>query len=86
MSTANKKLQALALAAVLGLVSVGAAQAASKINECRKITKPGSYVLVRNLPGSNGLRADGSCLVIAANHVTLDLGGYEIRATAKVTA
>ena len=74
MSISKGSLQLLALAAVLSLVSAGAAQAATKISNCGKITKPGSYVLVRNLPGSTGLRADGSCLVIKANHVTLDQG------------
>ncbi len=79
MSISKGSLQALALAVVLSLVSAGAAEAATKISNCGKITKPGSYVLVRNLPGSTGLRANGSCLVIKANHVTLDLGGYQIK-------
>jgi hypothetical protein len=41
-----------------------------KITHCRAIHKPGSYVVTKNLT------ATGSCIVIKANNVTLDLGGF----------
>jgi hypothetical protein len=41
-----------------------------KISKCTKITKPGSYLVTRNLT------AVGDCLVLEARNVTLDLGGW----------
>ena len=53
------------------MLAAGPALAAG-ISKCTKITKPGSYVLTRNLT------ARGDCLVVAASFVTLDLGGFVI--------
>ena len=44
----------------------------NRISKCGTISKPGSYVLTRNLT------ANGDCLVVAANFVTIDLGGWVI--------
>lgn len=41
-----------------------------KISKCRIIKKPGSYVVTQNLT------AEGDCIIIKADHVTLDLGGF----------
>ena len=49
----------------------------AQINKCTKITKPGFYVLTRNLT------ATGDCLVVAANFVTIDLGGWVITSTGR---
>jgi hypothetical protein len=49
-----------------------------QIHECRRIDEPGSYALMRNLPGDEGLLPDGDCLLIAADFVTLDLNGWTI--------
>ena len=62
---------------VVALVASGAALAsgpalAASINKCTTIGKPGSYVLTRNLT------AAGDCLVVAADFVTIDLGGWVI--------
>jgi hypothetical protein len=63
---------ALTLGAAV-LVSGRAAQAEPiAINTCQHITKPGSYVLARNLSST------GNCLVIAASSVTIDLAGFSI--------
>src|SRR5438132_5860019 len=44
----------------------------SKIGSCQTITQPGSYVVTKNLV------AAGDCLVLKANYVSLDLGGFVI--------
>ncbi len=46
---------------------------ATVITGPQTITAPGSYVL------GNNIRARGDCIVIAADFVTLDLGGFTIR-------
>jgi hypothetical protein len=66
-----------AVPAVVTLVASGVALAsgpalAASINKCTTIAKPGSYVLTRNLS------AAGDCLVVAADFVTIDLGGWVI--------
>ena len=43
------------------------------ITACQTISQPGAYVLAANL--SN---AEGSCLVITASFVTIDLQGFTI--------
>ncbi len=61
------------LAVLLGLnLGSGEALAAgpTKITKCQTITQPGSYLV------DNNLTATGDCLVIAADFVTLDLGGF----------
>src|SRR5262245_49671589 len=48
------------------------------ITDCQVISEPGAYQLVNNLPGPAGLLDDIDCLVVAANDVTIDLGGFVI--------
>ena len=47
-----------------------AAVATDKINQCKTITQSGSYVVTKNL------NANGDCLVIQADFVTIDLDGF----------
>lgn len=71
--------------AVFGLVIAGTAHAQTKINDCTTITEPGSYVVTKNIratstnlippPVGNELP---SCILIAADFVTLDLAGFTI--------
>jgi hypothetical protein len=65
-----------ALVASGAALSSGSALAAS-INKCTTIGKPGSYTLTRNLRATGG-----DCLVVAADFVTIDLGGWRSPATA----
>jgi hypothetical protein len=59
---------------VLGLgVCAGQATAQDKIQKCGPITSSGSYVL------GNNLTTTDDCLVIQADFVTIDLGGFVIR-------
>jgi Right handed beta helix region len=70
------KAKSLVVAAtvVLGLgVCAGQATAQDKIQKCGPITSPGSYVLGNNLTSTD------ECLVIQADFVTIDLGGFLIR-------
>jgi len=59
---------------LLGLLGLGSVEALaagpSKITKCQTITQSGSYAV------ENNLTATGDCLVIAADFVTLDLGGF----------
>lgn len=64
-------LAALALASVAS----GAAAGPTKINSCTTITKPGAYIVTRNINASAAL---GDCIVIDQSHVTLNLGGFVI--------
>ena len=58
---------------IAGVIALGAGPAlGAQINKCTKITKPGSYVVTRNLT------AVGDCLVVTAAPVTIDLGGWAI--------
>jgi hypothetical protein len=50
------------------------------IGGCRTIDQPGSYQLVGNLT------ADGNCLVVTADGVTIDLGGFAITGNGTGTA
>jgi hypothetical protein len=64
----------LALGALI-FVSGAGAQEPIKITACQTISQPGSYRLANNLPPvPPGL----SCLVITADFVTIDLGGFSI--------
>jgi hypothetical protein len=64
----------LALGALI-FVSRAGAQEPTKITACQTISQPGSYRLANNLPPiPPGL----SCLVITANFVTIDLGGFSM--------
>jgi len=46
-----------------------------EIEKCQTIDKPGSYKLVKNLTFSG---TTGTCLVITANFVAIDLAGFTI--------
>ncbi|MFQ5565278.1 MAG: hypothetical protein ACE5EU_02845 [Paracoccaceae bacterium] len=67
------------LASLLALSLTGVASEAAarpkSINSCTTITKPGAYVVARNI---NGSAAAGDCIVIDQSHVTLNLGGMVI--------
>lgn len=93
----TNKLCTLFFSVLLGNVSVGYTSAASAgpipdvfsnalealipdarerlITNCRAITQPGAYSLIRNLSST------GDCLIIKANHVTIDLNGFVISGT-----
>ena len=60
----------LTVGAVLHARDVGAQP--TDIRDCRPIAEPGSYVLTRNVT------ATADCLVVTANFVTIDLGGFVI--------
>ncbi len=64
------------LALILGANSTeGVAKGPSgptQIKSCGTLSEPGSYVVVQNLT------ATGDCLVIAADFVTIDLGGFTL--------
>ena len=64
------------LALILGVNSTeGVAKGPSgptQIKSCGTLSEPGSYVVVQNLT------ATGDCLVIAADFVTIDLGGFTL--------
>jgi hypothetical protein len=65
----------LALGALI-FVSGAGAQEPTKITACQTISQPGSYRLANNLAAiPPGLPA---CLVITANFVTIDLGGFSM--------
>ncbi len=63
---------AVLLALSLGAYLPEAAAAPTRINSCQTITQSGSYELTRNLT------AAGDCIILAANFVTVDLGGFTI--------
>jgi parallel beta-helix repeat protein len=43
-----------------------------KIQQCQTLSRPGAYVVARNLS------AAGDCLVVATSNVSIDLGGFNI--------
>lgn len=51
----------------------------TKINNCTTITERGSYELANNLETCKTKGGVSDCLVIAANFVTIDLRGFEMR-------
>jgi hypothetical protein len=60
----------------VSVIALGAGSAlGAPISKCTTISKPGFYELTRNLT------AEGDCLVVAADFVTLDLGGWVIAGT-----
>ena len=48
-----------------------------KITQCQTISQPGSYELANNLPPI-GVAPPGTCLVITASFVSIDLAGFTI--------
>ena len=72
-----KKTRLRAAPALVGVIAsvtaLGAGPAlGASLSKCTTITKPGSYVLTRNLT------AVGNCFVVGADFVTIDLGGWAI--------
>ena len=47
-----------------------------KILKCAVITTPGFYRLIKNLPAGGGLLANGNCIEVTVDNVTIDLAGY----------
>lgn len=76
-------LMVLLAAALLG-ASPGtvAAQSATKINKCKAISKPGSYIVTRNLPSGSGLKGN-DCITVRGDFVTIDLGGFVLTGNRK---
>jgi len=75
----------LALGAII-LAPGGGAQARdgreegpTEIENCQTISQPGSYKLVNNIAASLPPDGTADCLVITADFVTIDLGGFAIR-------
>ena len=68
---------ALAVAGVI-LAPWGAvrAEGATEIEKCQTISQPGSYKLVNNLTFRS--TTGGTCLLITADFVTIDLAGFTI--------
>ncbi len=61
-----------ALALLAAALQTMPAVAADKINQCKTITQSGSYVVTKNL------NANGDCIVVKADFVTIDLDGFLI--------
>jgi hypothetical protein len=72
----------ITLAAVLAFgPTISSAKAQTEINQCQLLLSSGSYLLTAPLPQNTpppqpGTR--GGCLIVAANHITIDLGGWSI--------
>lgn len=76
----------LLAAAILGAFpGLAAAQSATAIKKCKAISKPGSYVVTRNLPSKSGLKGN-DCLIVRSNFVTIDLGGFVLTGNRKGSA
>ncbi|HEX3061821.1 MAG TPA: right-handed parallel beta-helix repeat-containing protein, partial [Usitatibacter sp.] len=65
----NFFVRALVLLACLASIDAAAARV---LNTCTTISDPGPYVLGRNIT------ANGDCFVVAADFVTVDLGGFVV--------
>ena len=70
----KKALFPIALGAIL-FASTAGAREPTPIKACQTISQPGSYEL------ANNLTANGDCLVITADFVTIDLAGFAISGT-----
>ena len=46
-----------------------------EIEKCQTISKPGSYKLVKNISPTSSTSTNGTCLVITASFVSINLGG-----------
>jgi hypothetical protein len=62
----------LLIIVVLMVTFLGACAGPGRISQCTNITAPGSYVL------SGNLLANGDCLQVNADFVTVDLAGFQI--------
>jgi hypothetical protein len=49
-----------------------------EIEKCQTISKPGSYKLVKNISPTSSTSTNGTCLVITASFVSINLGGFTI--------
>ena len=74
MKQISRPLSLLSLLAVfvVGVPVDPAVAAPRNISKCTTLTDPGAYVVTRNLA------ATGDCLILAADFITLDLGGFTI--------
>ena len=72
MTQAGLFVLAVLLTLNMGLVVPQAAAEPKKITKCTTITEPGSYLLDKSLT------AVGTCIVVAADFVTLDLDGQTL--------
>ncbi len=70
----------LALAAIIAPEKGAQAWTPTTITACQTISQSGSYQL-----GNNLAIANGSCLVITASFVTIDLAGFTITGTIPAT-
>lgn len=62
-------------AAACACAALPALAAPRVLNACQVLTEPGSYIVNRNL------QSNGDCLVVAADFVTIDLGGFVLSGT-----
>jgi hypothetical protein len=49
-----------------------------EIEKCQTISKSGSYKLVKNISPTSSTSTNGTCLVITASFVSINLGGFTI--------
>jgi hypothetical protein len=68
-------LAAITLAPVAGARADGREEGPFEVEKCRTIDKPGSYKLVNDLTFT---ATTGTCLLITADFVTIDLAGFTI--------
>jgi hypothetical protein len=70
---------ALALGAI-SLAPLAGARAGEpfEIEKCQTISQPGSYKLVKNISPTSSTSTNGTCLVITASFVSINLGGFTI--------
>jgi hypothetical protein len=66
-----------ALALGILLYTQGASAAPIRITDCTTIVLSGAYLVANNLPPLG--EKTGDCLVVSADFVTIDLGGFVIR-------
>ena len=66
---------AIILAPLSGAKAQDAQEGPIEIEKCQTISKPGSYKLVNNLTFTG---TTGTCLLISADNVTIDLAGFTI--------
>jgi hypothetical protein len=76
------------LAFLLLIIGTSGTYASPFITDCTVITQPGSYILTNNITATqNNVKPIGpgaaaaACILITADSVTLDLGGFAITAT-----
>jgi hypothetical protein len=74
-----RRFTSIICAAVTLITATPQARAATPITKCGTVIKaPGSYVVTKNLTLKLLGASPGACITIAANYVTLDLGGFSV--------